>query len=70
MFAGIWVLSVTIALPSVIFSYVRLIDVEPTKTFLICYPFPPELGTLYPKVTNPAKISSIRFPNPQNHKLS
>jgi len=48
--AGIWIVSILIALPSALFSYVRVIDGDPTHTFQVCYPFPPEMSPIYPKV--------------------
>ncbi|XP_021957121.1 neuropeptide CCHamide-1 receptor isoform X2 [Folsomia candida] len=48
--AGIWVLSVVMALPSAVFSYVMAIDQDPRRIFYVCYPFPPELGKKYPQV--------------------
>ncbi|CAG7828242.1 unnamed protein product, partial [Allacma fusca] len=47
--AGIWVVSLLIALPSVLFSYIRKFEDE-NRYFLICYPYPPELGPNYPKI--------------------
>ncbi|XP_038222779.1 neuropeptide CCHamide-1 receptor-like [Zerene cesonia] len=47
---GIWLLAGAMAAPAYIGSYLREFVVNPTKKFLVCYPYPVEWGDQYPKV--------------------
>ncbi|CAH4029926.1 neuropeptide CCHamide-1 receptor isoform X1 [Pieris brassicae] len=44
---GIWLLAGAIATPAYIGSYLREFVVNPTKKFLVCYPYPVEWGESY-----------------------
>ncbi|XP_050523130.1 neuropeptide CCHamide-1 receptor-like [Daktulosphaira vitifoliae] len=46
---SIWCLAVICALPAAKFSYVRQFQVDNVTLFEACYPYPEELGPLYPQ---------------------
>ncbi|XP_053209505.1 neuropeptide CCHamide-1 receptor-like isoform X2 [Panonychus citri] len=48
--AGIWILSCLIGLPAAINTFILEVIVDPEKTIKVCYPFPAQLGPLYPKI--------------------
>lgn len=45
----IWVLAIVCAIPAN-FAYIRFFKVNRNVSFYVCYPFPEEFGTTYPKV--------------------
>ncbi|KAI1307914.1 Neuropeptide CCHamide-1 receptor [Halotydeus destructor] len=48
---GVWLVAAILAAPSAFFSYLMEVEVGPDRHILVCYPFPDDLGPLYPKVT-------------------
>uniref|UniRef100_T1IY09 G-protein coupled receptors family 1 profile domain-containing protein n=1 Tax=Strigamia maritima TaxID=126957 RepID=T1IY09_STRMM len=49
--AGVWLLSILLALPAVIFSVVNQVKVQnSTKIICYCTPYPEHMGGLYPKL--------------------
>lgn len=44
----IWVVSILLAIPAAVFSFVKCIEDE-SREILICYPFPDHVGVWYPK---------------------
>ena len=49
LFPGIWIVSIVFALPAMIYSYIRVIELD-TDEIKVCYPFPSHLGHSYAKV--------------------
>lgn len=57
---GIWILSILVALPSALYSYVRVFpeveegeeeeEFDDGRTFQVCYPYPTEFGPTYAQV--------------------
>lgn len=45
----IWLVSAIFASPAMYYSYLMSVDIGPRGTIQICYPFPPELISWYPK---------------------
>jgi bombesin-like receptor 3 len=51
LFTGIWIISILFAIPSMLNSFIwKVEDHSNNHTYLVCYPFPENLGTAYPKV--------------------
>jgi len=49
VFPGIWIVSIVFALPAIIYSHIRVIELD-TAEIKVCYPFPSHLGSSYAKV--------------------
>lgn len=47
--AFIWFLSILLATPAAMFSFLKEIQITKDRTIQVCYPFPEELGSWYPK---------------------
>lgn len=45
----IWILSILLATPAAMFSFLKEIQITKERSIDVCYPFPEELGSWYPK---------------------
>lgn len=52
----IWCLAVACAMPAAAYSYVKRFEVNNATLFEICYPYPDELGPVYPRA-----MVTVRF---------
>lgn len=46
---AIWLLAIACAIPGALFSYIRIFKQGNHTLFEICYPYPEELGSVYPR---------------------
>lgn len=46
----IWCLAIACAMPAALFSYIRQFKVDNVTLFEVCYPYPDELGPIYPRL--------------------
>lgn len=53
---AVWTLSVLLAVPALVFSYLRSFQVNNETSFQVCYPYPERLGSWYPKTAITAKF--------------
>ncbi|KAK6629560.1 hypothetical protein RUM43_003377 [Polyplax serrata] len=45
----IWIISILLATPAAMFSFLKEIQITKERSIQVCYPFPDELGAWYPK---------------------